>query len=139
LTNYFKFHLLAGAAIAGLGQASMAHAQNAPQAGAASNDGEIIVTANKREENLNKVGLTITAISGDALKERGITSLEDIASIVPGLSYSTSTANTPIFTLRGVGFQESSLGVYPAVSVYLDQIPLAFPILAAHSAFDLFF
>lgn len=97
----------------------------------------IVVTANKREQNLNDVGLTVTAISGEALKERKISSMEDIASIVPGLAFSSSTANTPIFTLRGIGFQESSLGVYPAVSVYVDQTPLPFPVLAAHSAFDL--
>lgn len=97
----------------------------------------IVVTANKREQNLNDVGLTVTAIGGEALKERKISSLEDIASIVPGLAFSSSTTNTPIFTLRGIGFQESSLGVYPAVSVYLDQTPLPFPILASHSAFDL--
>jgi iron complex outermembrane receptor protein len=39
--------------------------------------------------------------------------------------------------LRGVGFNESSLGVYPAVSVYIDQTPLSFPVLASHSAYDL--
>lgn len=100
-------------------------------------DNEIVVTANKRDQNLNKVGLTITAIGSQALKERRISSLEDIASIVPGLAYSTSTTNTPIFTLRGIGFQESSLGVYPAVSVYLDQAPLPFPILGSHASFDL--
>ena len=42
-----------------------------------------------------------------------------------------------MFTLRGVGFNESSLGVYPAVSVYIDQAPLPFPVLTTHSAFDL--
>ena len=98
---------------------------------------EIIVTANKREENINKVGLSMTAISANELKERKIVSLSDLASVVPGLSYSASTANTPIFTLRGVGFNESSLGVYPAVSVYVDQAPLPFPVMAAHAAFDL--
>jgi outer membrane receptor protein involved in Fe transport len=98
---------------------------------------EIVVTANKRQENINKVGLTITAVSGTQLAERKVSSLEDIASLVPGLAYSPSTANTPIFTLRGVGFNESSLGVYPAVSVYIDQAPLSFPVLASHSAYDL--
>lgn len=98
---------------------------------------DIVVTANKREQNLNDVGLSITAMSGDALAERKVSSLEDIASIVPGLSYSASTTNTPIYTLRGVGFNESSLGVYPAVSVYVDQAPLPFPVLASHSAYDL--
>lgn len=132
-----RWSLLVGAAIAGLVYGPTAHAQNtSPENGDISSD-EIVVTANKREQNLNDVGLTITAIGGEELRERGISSLEDVASVVPGLAYSTSTANTPIFTLRGVGFQESSLGVYPAVSVYLDQTPLPFPVLAAHSAFDL--
>lgn len=99
--------------------------------------GEIVVTANKREENLNDVGLTITAISGAALQERKITSLSDVASAVPGLAFAPSNTGTPILTLRGVGFNESSLGVYPAVSVYLDQVPMAFPALASHAAYDL--
>lgn len=132
--------LLCTASIGGLTIASSAHAQDAqaqaPQAAQASFD-EIVVTANKREQNLNDVGLSITAISGDALAQRKVSSLEDIASIVPGLSYSASTTNTPIYTLRGVGFNESSLGVYPAVSVYIDQAPLPFPVLASHSAYDL--
>jgi len=103
------------------------------------NDGisDIVVTANKREENLNKVGLSVTALSGNVLQERRITSLEDVAAAVPGLSYAPSETNTPIFTLRGIGFNESSLGVYPAVSVYLDQAPLPFPVLTSHSNYDL--
>jgi len=98
---------------------------------------DIIVTANKREENLNKVGLSVTALSGDALQIRRITSLEDVAAAVPGLNYAPSETNTPIFTLRGIGFNESSLGVYPAVSVYIDQAPLPFPVLTSHSNYDL--
>lgn len=98
---------------------------------------EIIVTANKRDENINKVGMSIVAISADTLKEKKISSLEDIASLVPGLSFAPSSTNTPILTLRGVGFNESSLGVYPAVSAYVDQVPLPFAVLASHAAFDL--
>jgi iron complex outermembrane recepter protein len=136
--GFGKSILMVGVALGAIIWTPMAAAQTAPAADAAANDPtEIIVTANKREENLNKVGLTITAIGAEALQTRRISSLEDIASVIPGLAYSTSTTNTPIFTLRGVGFQESSLGVYPAVSVYLDQTPLAFPVLAAHSAYDL--
>src|SRR5690606_34330373 len=61
----------------------------------------------------------------------------DFANQVPGLVYSPSTTNTPIFTLRGVGFNESSLGVYPATSLYLDEAPLPFPVMASHTGFDL--
>lgn len=98
---------------------------------------DIIVTANKREQSANKVGITITALGGEELARRQISSLSDVANAVPGLVFSPSTANTPIFTLRGVGFNEKALGVYPAVSVYLDQVPLPFPVLASHAAFDL--
>ena len=98
---------------------------------------EIVVTANKRRENINKVGQTVTALSGRSISEHHITSLSDLAAAVPGLTYAQSTTNTPIFTLRGVGFNEASLGVSPAVSVYLDQAPLPFPVMASHTAFDL--
>lgn len=95
-----------------------------------------MVTANKREQSLNKVGLTVTAISGAELAERRITTLQDVASVVPGLAFAPSVNNTPILTLRGIGFNESSLGVYPVVSVYVDQAPLPFPVLASHAGFD---
>lgn len=99
--------------------------------------GEIVVTANKRAENINKVGLTIAAIGATALQERSIQSVDDIAKAVPGLSYTNSANNTPVYTLRGVGFYDTSLGSYPANSVYLDQVPLPFPILTNLTAFDL--
>lgn len=51
---------------------------------------DIVVTANKRSENIQKVGLSITAISGQALAERKITSIGDVAAAVPGLSFAPS-------------------------------------------------
>lgn len=98
---------------------------------------EIVVTANKRAESANDIGLSIAAVSGSKLKEQKLTSLEEITSVVPGLVFATSQQNTPILTLRGVGFNESSLGVYPATSLYVDEIPLPFPVMAAHSSYDL--
>ncbi|MCP5171064.1 MAG: TonB-dependent receptor [Pseudomonadales bacterium] len=98
---------------------------------------EIIVTAQKRAESANEIGLSITALPGDKLAEQKLTSLEEITSAVPGLTFATSQQNTPILTLRGVGFNESSIGVYPATSLYVDEIPLPFPAMASHSAYDL--
>ncbi|MEH6757449.1 MAG: TonB-dependent receptor [Parasphingorhabdus sp.] len=118
-----------------------AYAQNTPDSASADAEkafaGDIIVTANKREESLSKVGQTITAISGAMLADRKISSLDDIAAAVPGLSYAPSAGATPILTLRGIGFNEQSLGVYPAVSSYVDEVPLAFPVMTLHAAFDL--
>jgi len=98
---------------------------------------EVVVTANKRAESINDVGIAISAIGRDQLSEQQLTSLEEISSAVPGLVYSASTANTPIFTLRGIGFNEQTLGAYPATSLYLDEAPMPFPVLASHSAYDL--
>ncbi len=98
---------------------------------------EIVVTAQKRAESINDVGLSITALSGDALARQNISGLSDIAQAVPGLSYTEGTFNAPVFTLRGIGFYETTLAAYPAVSVYLDEVPLAFPVLTKLTAFDL--
>ena len=118
--------------------APTADAQDNVTSGAGSGDEvEIVVTANKREESLNKVGLSVTAISGDTLAERRITSAQDIAAVIPGLKYSESGTSTPIYTLRGIGFNEESLGVYPSVTVYVDEVPLPFPVLTLHAAYDL--
>ncbi|MFW2829419.1 TonB-dependent receptor [Sphingomonas sp. ID0503] len=99
--------------------------------------GEIVVTAQKRTQNINEVGLAITAISGEQLKSRQISSLLDIANSVPGLTFANSATNTPIYTLRGVGFSESSLAAYPDVAVYIDEQPLPLPVQTTLGAFDL--
>lgn len=98
---------------------------------------EVIVTAQKRAQSANDVGLSISAFSGEEMDEKRLVSLEEISMVVPGLEVVTSQQNTPILTLRGVGFNESSLGVYPAVSLYVDEVPLVYSSLAAHSSYDL--
>lgn len=98
---------------------------------------EIIVTAQKRQESLNKVGLTVNVLSGDALKERQITSIQDLTAAIPSMSYADTPTSTPIITLRGVGFFDTSLSATPAVSLYMNQVPLAYPIMAGHGIFDL--
>ena len=100
-------------------------------------DGEIIVTANKRNESLSKVGASIAAFDNEMLQNRNIVRIEELARAVPGLALSPSTHGTPVFTLRGIGFNADSLGVYPAVSLSVDQAPMPFPVLSNHSIYDL--
>jgi outer membrane receptor protein involved in Fe transport len=99
--------------------------------------GEIVVTANKREQKLSDVGLSVAVVGGDALKNQKISSLADIANTVPGLSFTQTANNSPVYTLRGVGFYETSIGAYPTVPVYIDEFPLSFPVTTSHSSFDL--
>jgi iron complex outermembrane receptor protein len=120
--------------------AGIASAQVADQASDTDSRGgaaDIVVTAQKREQRLNDVGLAVTAIGGEALQNRQISSLTDIASAVPGLVFSNSASNTPVYTLRGVGFNDTTLGSYPDVSVYLDEAPLPFPVMTKLVGFDL--
>lgn len=134
--NLKKGVLAASTMLAVLGQPAIAQESDSAVDGA-TGLGEIVVTANKREQNLNDVGLTVAVIGGDDLKNQQINSLSDLAQSIPSLSFANTPNNTPVYTLRGVGFYESSLGAYPTVSVYMDEVPLPFPALTTHSAFDL--
>jgi iron complex outermembrane recepter protein len=98
---------------------------------------EIVVTAEKRSQPIDKVGMTISAFSGPTLQAQGIDNVADLAEIVPGLTYAHSNTGLPVYTLRGVGFYETSLAAYPAVSVYVDQVPLPFPLLTSHTTLDI--
>ncbi len=136
-----KIRLCQTAALAALVVPAVASAQ-AAGSDVVANDGaseaaEIVVTANKREQSQNDVGLTITALSGDTLKDQHVSTLEDIARVVPSLTYQPTAYATPVYTLRGVGFYDSSLASYPTVSVYIDEAPQPLPVLTTHSAYDL--
>lgn len=99
--------------------------------------GDIIVTAQKREQKLNDVGMSISALSGDDLVSRGVASVEDLVRVVPGFSATTAQFANPVYTIRGVGFYESSLQSSPAVTVYTDEVPLPYPAMTSHADLDL--
>jgi iron complex outermembrane receptor protein len=126
-------NLFTGASLGALLLASApALAQNAPAAAKASEPsvGEIIVTANKREQSLNSVGLSIQAASGTELTQRGISSPADLAKLVPGFTFTQSIYSTPVFTLRGIGLYDATFGAPPSVSVYTDQVPRNVPVMS---------
>ena len=116
--------------------ASAAQASAADHA-ASSAVGEIVVTANKRAQNINDVGLSITAETGDTLVKRIITSPTDLGKIVPGLTVQPSQFNTPVYTLRGVGFYETTLSASPTVAIYSDEIAYPFAAMTRGVAFDI--
>ncbi|MEE4143736.1 MAG: TonB-dependent receptor [Halieaceae bacterium] len=80
---------------------------------------EVIVTAQKRAEDLQDTAIAITAISGSTMDDLNISNSEDYEAIVPSLSVRTSPNR---LFLRGIGRVTNSLGTEPGVAVYLDQI-----------------
>ena len=99
--------------------------------------GEIIVTAQKRSERIDRVPLSIQAFSGETLREAGITDTSGLIQLTPGLSYAKSSANTPIYTLRGIGFNTPNLSSTSPVGVYYDEVAYAYPFMANGPLYDI--
>lgn len=83
--------------------------------------GEIIVTAQRREERLQDVPIAISAFDAEQLVTSGINSTIDLAVITPGLQFGTQAAYGQPF-LRGVGTTGTGPGVESPVALYVDGV-----------------
>ncbi|KUR76645.1 TonB-dependent receptor [Novosphingobium sp. Fuku2-ISO-50] len=84
---------------------------------------EIIVTAQRKEEKLSKVPVSVVAFGAEALKTRNITSEQDIGTLVPGLQVKNGqNSNQLSFSMRGQTLDPFS-GTSPAVLTYLNEAP----------------
>lgn len=97
---------------------------------------KINVTAQKRSQSINDVGMSITAANAEELARAGIENVGDLAKITPGMTTSQSLMGTPTITLRGIGFNGFTLGSSPAVSVYVDQVASPFMEMARGVTLD---
>ena len=146
----YRFWLTTASLVLGAGHAGIVQAQTAgsvqptpvtsdaspPENSDQTAVGDIVVTAQKREQSINRVGLTIQAIGADELQNRGLRGPEDLVKAVPGFTFTPSPYSTPVYTLRGVGLYDSGLASTPSVSVYVDEVPLAFPIMTKGASLD---
>ena len=90
---------------------------------------EIIVTAQKREESLTEVGMSITAITGEQFESLGMTHAVDLAAHTPGLTAQNAIASgTPIFAIRGMGLDDFHVNNSSGVGVYLDGVAANSPV-----------
>jgi outer membrane receptor protein involved in Fe transport len=122
--------LCAAAPSAAAETASEAPPDSAPTDATSAAIEEVVITAQKRSENIQKVGMAITARTAEQLVEKGVTNLADLTQILPSLQFSQSQSGTPIYTLRGVGYFEQSLSASPTVSIYQDEVPFPFPVMS---------
>ena len=99
---------------------------------------EIVVTARRRDENLQEVGIALTAISGDTLEQLRFQDARDLALQVPSLQIqATFGMSNPALFLRGVGVNDISAVASSAVSFYLDETYLGSPAGQLFQFFDL--
>ncbi len=83
--------------------------------------GDIVVTANKREQNVQSVPIAITAYSGDQLKALGVTDATQITQQVPGLQLNAWSPNVTIFNLRGISQNNFTDYLEAPIAVYVDD------------------
>lgn len=138
----FTRTLITGCALGGLalGLASAAQAQqtgsgSAPQNSVVAETQEIIVTAQKRTESLQKVPVAVTAVDSGLLNRLGITTPLSLGPTVPSMSLQTNSGVTYIY-LRGVGNNFLGLGIDGNVAYHSNGVYVASPRAQVTGYFD---
>jgi iron complex outermembrane receptor protein len=98
---------------------------------------EVIVTAQKRSQSANDVGITINAFTGDQIRDFGVATAEDLATLTPGLTINeTAATGVPLYTIRGVGFQDYSTAASSTVGLYFDEVAMPYTVMTRGLVFD---
>lgn len=93
----------------------------APEVASEQGIGDIVVTAQRREENLQTVPLAITAVSGETLQQRGVTDVSRLAEFVPGFSFG-QTGSDVRPAMRGVRTAQNGVTGDPTIGYFIDGI-----------------
>lgn len=112
----------------------------AQDAGDLAHPSDVVVTAQRREQSVVDVPLTVNVLSGADLTKRNATSLQDIADNVPGLDVFSQGGGKQLIQIRGIN---SLRGTSSLVGIYLDETPLTgsqdgfYPVYADAGTLDL--
>ncbi|MDZ4729703.1 MAG: TonB-dependent receptor [Xanthomonadales bacterium] len=100
---------------------------------------EVVVTAQHREQNVQEVGISIQAFSGDELALLRVQTAKDLSRVTTGLFMNESPLNQtdPEFTLRGVGTNAGTSNQNPATSLYVGGVSVPYNAMVGHALFDL--
>jgi len=85
---------------------------------------EITVTAQRRSENLQNVPVAVTALSSRAIEKVDIHTPDDIATRVPGMTFSPFAPGQSVVSLRGISSNDDGAGTENSVAVFLDDVYL---------------
>jgi iron complex outermembrane receptor protein len=104
--------------------ATQAFAQSAPPADGSGSVADVIVTAQRRSENLQNVPIAVTSFSAKSLEVQHITSAVDLGRVVPNMfaSNNVGQASANVYYIRGLGQTQSFPTFEPQVGTYVDDI-----------------
>ena len=136
-----KRRLLATAACLSAGNflaPGIALAQDEPVAAdpAGESDGEILVTAQKREQALSDVSLSVSAVGAEQLANTNTAGIEALQNLVPSISFGNDFNFAKLF-IRGIGLSSSLPGVDPSVALHVDGAVVSLAQAQLGSMFDL--
>ena len=98
---------------------------------------EVMVTAEKQEQSILDVGMSVKAFTGDDLAAAGVAKLSELNGFVPGLNVKENIPGaSPIFTIRGVGLNNFAANNNPTVGVYIDEVFLTSTAMMSFSLYD---
>lgn len=98
---------------------------------------EITVTAQRREQSPQNVGIALDAYSGADLVEAGVTKVNGLENITPSLEIESQFGSgQPGFSIRGVGFRDYASNNSPTVGVYVDDVAYPIPVMTQGVLFD---
>ena len=97
----------------------------------------ISVTAQKREQQILDVPITMSALDSRFLKENNIMELDQLSEFIPGLQVRMQGTNRPSFVIRGLTSDEVSPAAQPRVSVFYNNVPVNRASGAAENLFDM--
>ncbi len=99
---------------------------------------EVIVTAQKREQSVSDLGLSVTAFTGDTMRDLGWTQPRDLAAQTPGLIINNTMGDSqPAVMIRGIGINDFNTNTNPGVGVYVDEVVKPIPAMLGFSLFDM--
>jgi iron complex outermembrane receptor protein len=131
--------LLAALAPLAAGPAAASDAATPTDAAPATAVETIVVTAQKRSENIQSVPISIQAFSGQDLQNLGVKSSVDLGAVTPNVDIAlvAGPGNQPIITIRGIGLNDYDTNNAGPNGVYVDEVYLSSPASQSFSTFDL--
>ncbi|MGB5777903.1 MAG: TonB-dependent receptor [Allopontixanthobacter sediminis] len=114
-----------------------AQAQPVDERGSAADDTTIVVTAQKIEQRAVDVPITISAVSGERIKELGVSDLDELSNYIPGLNIQEQSANNPGIVIRGITSDSGSAQQGPRVTLYYNGVDISRSRGSYQSIYDL--
>jgi iron complex outermembrane receptor protein len=141
-TSHLHTWLRAGTSLGLVAAALSANAawgQSTPDAATSADNGgaDIVVTAQRREQKLQDVGIAISVLSQEELQHRSINNATDVVAAIPNLKYNAYSSSQVVFNMRGVSQNDYGDQQEPPVAVYQDDSYASSITTASFPVFDL--